>query len=138
MKIRDLAQRAVAYGIPTRIVDGNDVLAVFEATRVLVEKARAGGGPQMLEVKTFRMKGHAEHDDAGYVPAEQFDLWRARDPIDRFERHLIAAGLATPEQLEELTRGIQVAVDADADEALAAPLPPPDRALEGVYEDDAR
>ena len=135
MKIKDLAQRAAAYGVPARIVDGNDVLAVYEATRSLVARARAGQGPQLLEVKTFRMKGHAEHDDAGYVPKELFERWRARDPIDRFERHLIEERLATAAELAEVSGAVQRSVDADADEALASPLPPPERALEGVYED---
>jgi TPP-dependent pyruvate/acetoin dehydrogenase alpha subunit len=94
MKIKDLALRAAAYGIPCQIVDGNDVLAVYEATRSACAKARAGGGTQMIEVKTFRMKGHAEHDDAGYVPKELFEEWRKRDPIGRFEKHLLGSGLA--------------------------------------------
>ncbi len=133
MKIKDLAQRAAAYGIPARIVDGNDVLAVYEATRAMVEAARAGGGPQMLEVKTFRMKGHAEHDDAGYVPKELFEEWRKKDPIERFERHLLSGGLATQEELEAITATVQAELDLEVDFALASPLPPPERALEGVY-----
>ena len=134
MKIRDLAQRAAAYGIPARIVDGNDVLAVYEATRRAVAAARGGAGPQMIEVKTFRMKGHAEHDDAGYVPRELLEAWRARDPIERFERHLTATGLATAAELEAATAEIQRALDVEVDAALAAPMPPPERAAEGVYE----
>lgn len=132
MKIKDLAQRASAYGIPARIVDGNDVLAVFEATRSMVEAARAGAGPQMLEVKTFRMKGHAEHDDAGYVPKELFEEWRKKDPIDRFERHLLGA-LATSAELEAITARLNSELDAEVDYALASPMPPRERALEGVY-----
>lgn len=134
MKIRDLAQRAAAYGIPARIVDGNDVLAVHAATRRAAAAARAGAGPQMLEVKTFRMKGHAEHDDASYVPPELFEEWRARDPILRFERHLLAAGTATRAELDDLAARVDADLDADLEAALAAPMPPPERALEGVYE----
>jgi len=137
MKIRDLAQRAAAYGIPARIVDGNDVLAVYEATRKAVAAARGGGGPQMIEVKTFRMKGHAEHDDAGYVPRELVEKWRAKDPIERFERHLLATRLATAAELEAATARIQRDLDAEVDAALAAPMPPPERAAEGVYEEGA-
>ncbi len=135
MKIKDLAQRAVAYGIPARIVDGNDVLAVYEATRQAVSEARAGGGPRMLEVKTFRMKGHAEHDDAGYVPPELFERWRARDPIARFERHLADEGLATRAELDAILADVDRRLDEDVDFALASPWPPPERALEGVYEE---
>jgi TPP-dependent pyruvate/acetoin dehydrogenase alpha subunit len=135
MKIKDLAQRAAAYGIPARIVDGNDVLAVHEATRQAAAEARAGGGPRLLEVKTFRMKGHAEHDDAGYVPKELFEEWRAKDPIDRFQRHLLGEKLATREELEAVVAELDRQLDADVDFALASPFPPPERALEGVYEE---
>ncbi len=136
MKIKDLAQRAVAYGIPTRIVDGNDVLAVYEATRRAVAEARGGGGPRMLEVKTFRMKGHAEHDDAGYVPREQLESWREQDPIERFEHHLLADGLAQRGELEAILTAIDSRLDEDVEFALASPFPPPERALEGVYAED--
>ncbi len=135
MKIHDLAARASAYGIPAAIVDGNDVLAVFEATRAAAERARRGGGPQMLEAKTFRMKGHAEHDDAGYVPKELVEQWRAKDPIDRFERHLLSKGLAGQDELDAIVAGIQRRLDEDVDFALASPPPPPERAEEGVYEE---
>lgn len=135
MKIKDLAMRAAAYGIPAKIVDGNDVLAVYEATLAAVAKARAGGGPQMIEAKTFRMKGHSEHDDAGYVPKELFELWKAKDPIVRFERHLLAEGLATAEELAAMAAEIQTRVDADADFALASPFPAPESAEGGVYEE---
>src|SRR5262245_55869545 len=83
MRVKDIVVRAAAYGIPGEIVDGNDVLAVYEVTRRAVERARAGGGPMLIEAKTFRMKGHAEHDDAGYVPRPVFEEWKKRDPIDR-------------------------------------------------------
>lgn len=135
MKIRDLAQRAVAYGIPARIVDGNDVLAVYEATRRAVAAARDGGGPRMIEVKTFRMKGHAEHDDAGYVPDELRESWRKRDPIERFERHLLDHELARREELDGILAEIDSRLDDDVEFALASPFPPPERALEGVYEE---
>ncbi len=135
MKIRDLAQRAAAYGIPARIVDGNDVLAVYEATRTAVEAARRGAGAQMIEVKTFRMKGHAEHDDASYVPPELFAEWREKDPIARFESHLLESGLAGREELEAIVSELDRELDADVDFALASPLPPAERALEGVYEE---
>ncbi len=138
MKIKDLAQRAAAYGVPARIADGNDVLAVYEAARAMIEAARAGGGPQLLEVKTFRMKGHAEHDDASYVPKELFAQWQAKDPIDRFERHLLANGLATAEELEAIGGRIQSELDAEVDFALASPMPPPERAHEGVYAEGGR
>jgi len=136
MKIRDLAQRAVAYGIPCRIVDGNDVLAVYEAMRQTLAEARGGGGARMLEVKTFRMKGHAEHDDAGYVPKEIFAEWKAKDPIDRYQRYLLKQELASREELEAIVAELDRELDADVDFALSSPFPPPERAAEGVYEED--
>ncbi len=137
MKIRDLAQRAAAYGIPARIVDGNDVLAVYEATREALAAARRGDGPRMIEVKTFRMKGHAEHDDAGYVPRELLDAWREKDPLLRFERHLLETGLASREELDAIVAEVDRQLDADVDFALASPFPPPERAREGVYAGEA-
>jgi len=138
MKIKDLAQRASAYGIPARIADGNDVLGVYEAARTMIAAARAGGGPQLLEVKTFRMKGHAEHDDASYVPQELVEQWKAKDPIERFERHLLAGDLATQDELDAITATIHADLDAEVDFALASPMPPPERAREGVYAEGGR
>ncbi len=133
MRIKNIAIRAAAYGIPGEIVDGNDVLAVYETTKRAVERARSGGGPTLIEAKTFRMKGHAEHDDAGYVPREQLEEWRAKDPIDRFERHLLGTGLATEEELRAIVARIDAQLNEEVDFALASPMPPPERALEGVY-----
>ncbi len=135
MKIRDLAQRAAAYGIPAKIVDGNDVLAVYEVTRRAVEIARNGGGPRLIEMKTFRMKGHAEHDDASYVPRELLEEWKAKDPIGRLERHLLGESLARQEELDAIVAELDTQLDADVDFALDSPFPPPERAAEGVYEE---
>jgi TPP-dependent pyruvate/acetoin dehydrogenase alpha subunit len=134
MKIKDIALRASAYGIPGEVVDGNDVLAVYETTRRAVERARRGGGPTLIEAKTFRMKGHAEHDDAKYVPPELVEEWRKKDPIERFERHLLAAGTAGPEELAAIVAALDAELDREVEFALDSPFPPPERALEGVYE----
>ncbi len=133
MRVKDIATRAAAYGIPGEIVDGNDVLAVYEATRRALDRARAGQGPTLIESKTFRMKGHAEHDDAGYVPKELFEEWRQKDPIERFERHLVRQGFAGEEDFAAIARSIDESLGAEVDFALASPPPPPERALEGVY-----
>ena len=135
MRVKDIAIRAAAYGIPGVVVDGNDVLAVYEATKRAVERARAGGGPTLLEAKTFRMKGHAEHDDAGYVPKEMFEEWKQKDPIERFERHLLRHGLATEDDLKAIVAKIDAELIPEVDFALASPMPPPERAFEGVYEE---
>lgn len=133
MRIKNIVARAAAYGIPGEIVDGNDVLAVYEVTRRAVERARGGGGPTLIEAKTFRMKGHAEHDDAGYVPRQVVEEWKSKDPIERFERHLLAGGLASEEELRRIAAEIDALLDTEVDNALASPLPPPERAFEGVY-----
>ncbi len=80
--IRDLANRAAAYGITSAIADGNDVLAVYQAAKSAVDQCRAGRGPMLIEVKTMRMKGHAQHDPAEYVPKEMLEFWKTQDPIE--------------------------------------------------------
>jgi pyruvate dehydrogenase E1 component alpha subunit/2-oxoisovalerate dehydrogenase E1 component alpha subunit len=137
MKIQNIATRAASYGIPGEIVDGNDVLAVYETTRRAVERARSGGGPSLIEAKTFRMKGHAEHDDAGYVPKQQFDEWRQRDPLDRFERHLVGRGLASAEELQAIAAELDARLNEEVDFAMASPMPPAERAFAGVYAEGA-
>lgn len=132
MRVKNIVTRAAAYGIPGEMVDGNDVLAVYEATKRAVERARSGGGPTLIEAKTFRMRGHAEHDDAGYVPKEMFEDWKKKDPIERFERHLLG-GLATEDDLKKIVAGIDEELNREVDAALASPLPPAERAFEGVY-----
>jgi TPP-dependent pyruvate/acetoin dehydrogenase alpha subunit len=136
MCIKDIAIRAAGYGLPAEIVDGNDVLAVHGATKRAIERARGGAGPSLIEAKTFRMKGHAEHDDAGYVPRELVEEWKKKDPIDRFERHLLGSGdqgLATREELDAITSALDAMLNEEVDRALASPLPPPERAFLGVY-----
>ncbi|HYU36120.1 MAG TPA: thiamine pyrophosphate-dependent dehydrogenase E1 component subunit alpha [Thermoanaerobaculia bacterium] len=133
MRIKDIVVRAASYGIAGEMVDGNDVLAVYEATRRAVERARGGGGPTLVEAKTFRMKGHAEHDDAGYVPPEHFEEWKRKDPIERFERYLLTNGLAGEDELRQTAAEIDEELSREVDLALASPLPPPERAFEGVY-----
>jgi pyruvate dehydrogenase E1 component alpha subunit/2-oxoisovalerate dehydrogenase E1 component alpha subunit len=130
---RSLADRAVGYGIPAETIDGNDVEAVYEASRRAVERARAGGGPTLLEAKTYRMKGHAEHDGQGYVPKEELEDWSHRDPIDLYARALVATAVATPEMLAEIDGRISEQIDQDVAHALASPAPIPENALTGVY-----
>ena len=128
-----LADRAAAYGIPGETVDGNDVVAVYRAAREAVERAREGGGPTLLEAKTYRMKGHAEHDGQTYVPREELEDWRRRDPIERYAERLIGAGDATAATLESIDRRISEELDADVEYAVRCPSPQPGNPLEGVY-----
>jgi len=114
-------------------VDGNDVLAVYEACRRAVDRARRGEGPTLVEAKTYRMKGHAEHDNQEYVPKQELEAWIRRDPIEAFARALLESGLATRQDLAAIDREASVLVERDADLADKSPFPAPERALEGVY-----
>ncbi len=113
MRVENLVERAKAYGMPTEIVDGNDVLAVYEVSRQAVERARQGNGPTLIEAKTFRMKGHAAHDNQSYVPKELLEEWRKKDPIDRFERHLLETQTATQAELDEVNSKVEASLEAD-------------------------
>jgi len=133
-RIADLAQRAAGYGISSAIVDGNDVVAVYETTRNAREICLKGEGPFLMECKTFRVKGHAEHDDPSkYVPREIFNEWRKRDPIDLYIRLLTENGNLKPGQLEEMEREIQTILERDKKEALDAPLPKAEDTARGVF-----
>src|SRR5919202_1945325 len=102
--VKDLAEKAAGYGIPGHIVDGNDIIACFEITKEAADYARGGGGAVLIEAKTYRRKGHAEHDDQRYVPAEEIEWWeKNNDPIDRYERYLTEQGVAERAKLEEIT-----------------------------------
>lgn len=131
--IQDIADRAEGYGFPGVVVDGNDVLAVYEVTRQAVERARRGDGPTLIECKTMRMKGHAAHDDARYVPDELLEEWEKKDPIRRYEEVLRDQGLLRP----EVQRALEERVTADLEDAqafaLESPLPDPDDLEKGVY-----
>jgi TPP-dependent pyruvate/acetoin dehydrogenase alpha subunit len=131
--VRDLAERAKAYGMPSAIVDGNDVLAVVEATRSAAERARQGGGPTFIEAKTMRMKGHAEHDDARYVPKEILEGWRSKDPILRYENLLVARKLLTAAQKSSIESRIEEEIREDLEFAEASPFPPPEDAARPVW-----
>jgi pyruvate dehydrogenase E1 component alpha subunit/2-oxoisovalerate dehydrogenase E1 component alpha subunit len=138
MAIENIADRAIGYGIFGETVDGNDIHAVYAATRRAVERARQGLGPTLLEVKTFRMRGHAEHDDARYVPRELVEQWRQRDPIDRLVRFLKETNLATDDQLAALDARITAEVERDVRFAEESPMPDPAVALQDVYHEGPR
>ena len=135
-RVKDLAERAIAYGIPSVIVDGTDPCQVYDATHEACERAWRGEGPTMIEAKMMRMKGHAIHDAAQYVPAKLFEYWRERDPIARFEKYLVneKKWLSAAEN-EKLIEGVERELEADRDSAVASPMPDPatDKTHQGVY-----
>ena len=125
----DPVERAAAYGFVGVTVDGNDVESVFEATRAARERALDGGGPTLIEAVTMRMHGHAAHDDMKYVPKEQVEEWRKRDPIERQEERLRSLGV----DVDAVRASVKAEIEAATDEALAAPMPDPAGAVGGVF-----
>lgn len=133
-RLKDLADRAIGYGIPHAVVDGNDVLAVYEATRRAREICLRGEGPFLMECKTFRVKGHAEHDDPSkYVPAGVLEEWRKKDPVDQYLKYLRENNLLSAEELAAMDQKIEAVLEADRKEALESPFPPAEDVSRGVY-----
>jgi TPP-dependent pyruvate/acetoin dehydrogenase alpha subunit len=132
--VENLADKAAGYNIPGYIVDGNDVVECYEVTKEAVEFARAGGGAVLIEAKTYRRRGHAEHDDQRYLPAGELDFWEKRDPVDRFARHLVARKLATQERLDEIAADVRREVDEDSAWAESSPMPDAERAAYNVFD----
>ncbi|HEY5907042.1 MAG TPA: thiamine pyrophosphate-dependent dehydrogenase E1 component subunit alpha [Vicinamibacteria bacterium] len=127
--------RAKAYGCTGAEVDGNDVLAVYEVTRQAVARARAGGGPTLIEADTMRMKGHAEHDDMKYVPREQVEAWARRDPLMRYEAHLLGPGHVSRAELDTLVARLEQHLNDELALAEASPLPAHGSGFSDVYAD---
>jgi TPP-dependent pyruvate/acetoin dehydrogenase alpha subunit len=134
--VERLAAKAKAYGVPAETVDGNDVLAVYGATRRAVARARSGEGVTLIEVVTYRRKGHAEHDDQRYQPREELDRWARNDPIDRYVARLKEEGWAEARELEPIDARVAAELDAAVAQADGEPPPRPDSALGGVYASD--
>jgi len=132
---RDLARRADPYGIPGLIVDGQDVEAVFAATRQAVDEARLGHGPSLLEMKTYRYRGHSRSDPARYRPAGELEAWKSRDPIELLGTRLRASDELTSEETVQIRAEIQESIDAAADRAAAAPFPTLEETGRYVYAD---
>jgi len=133
-RVEDLAERAIAYGIPGVIVDGTDACQVYDAAHEACERARRGEGPTLIEAKMMRMKGHAIHDAAEYVPKPLFEYWKKRDPITRFENYLVnLKKWLTPAEHEKLLAGVDAQLEADREFAVASPMPTPESAVGGTY-----
>jgi pyruvate dehydrogenase E1 component alpha subunit/2-oxoisovalerate dehydrogenase E1 component alpha subunit len=132
--VENLADKAAGYGIPGHIVDGNDIIACYEVTKRAAEYARGGGGAVLIEAKTYRRKGHAEHDDQRYIAPEELAMWEKRDPVDRFMRHLLTQGIATQSELDEIVAGVNREIDEDVAWAEESPMPEAEKAAYGVYD----
>lgn len=133
MAIKDVAERALAYAIPSEIVDGNDVVAVYSAAKRAYERARAGEGPTFIECKTMRMHGHSEHDAAKYVPRELIEEWKKRDPVLNMEKYLLSNKFATEKELKDIDERTKKEIDEAEEFAVNSPYPEGKEAIEGVY-----
>ena len=131
--IADLARRADGYGFPGVIVDGNDAIAVYEATQEAHRRALAGEGPTLIEAKTYRLRGHYEGDPQIYRKPGELETWQARDPVPAFRVRLLAAGLFDEEKLAEIEASVQAELDEAVAFAAAAPIPVAEEALQGIY-----
>jgi TPP-dependent pyruvate/acetoin dehydrogenase alpha subunit len=133
-RVKDLAERAIAYGIPGVIVDGTDACQVYDAAHEAVERAHQGQGPTLIEAKMMRMKGHAIHDAADYVPKPMFEYWKKRDPITRLENYLVnAKKWLSPTENRELITAVDREIEAEREIAVSSPMPKPESAQGGVY-----
>ena len=130
---KNVAERASAYGIPGVTIDGNDVLAVFQTTKEAVIRARRGGGPTLIECKTYRHKGHSRFDPATYRPKEEVEEWLSKDPITRLKRQLLQEGTISNADLAEIEKEVTENVEAAAQSAKKSAFPLPRTALEDVY-----
>jgi 2-oxoisovalerate dehydrogenase E1 component len=133
--IADIADRARGYGIPGRVVDGMDVVAVLDSATEAVGRARAGEGPTLLEYKTYRYPGHSRGDPGNYRDKQELDAWRRRDPLDRCRALMADRFGAGAEALDEIDRQCQATVEAAVRFAVGSPEPGPAAALEHVYAD---
>jgi pyruvate dehydrogenase E1 component alpha subunit len=133
MAIENVADRAVAYGLSGVVVDGNDVLAVYDVARKAVERARKGEGPTLIECKTYRQKGHSRIDPARYRPKEEVEAWLAKDPIKRFKERLLQAKILDETEIQRIEKEVSDKIEDAAKFAMESPFPSPEEALEDVY-----
>jgi TPP-dependent pyruvate/acetoin dehydrogenase alpha subunit len=136
MAITRIDERAAAYGIPHELVDGNDILAVYDVAKTMVDRARDGQGAQLIGVDTMRMQGHAQHDDARYVPKDVLDQWLVKDPIARYRKTLVERGAATDKDLDDIDKMTKDYAANEADLAVDEPMPDPATVARGVYAGD--
>jgi TPP-dependent pyruvate/acetoin dehydrogenase alpha subunit len=135
---KQFVDKAIGYGIAGDKADGNDVLATYEVTKRAVDRARAGGGVTLIELMTYRRKGHAEHDNQSYVPSGEIERWAAEnDPLDRYARVLSAEGVP-PDEIAAVDARVTEEIDRATEEAEKSPMPEPLDALEGIYADPPR
>src|SRR5246500_2707737 len=133
-RVKDLAERAIAYGIPGVIIDGTDACQIYDAAHEACERARRGEGPTLIEAKMMRMKGHAIHDAAEYVPKPLFEYWKKRDCIARLEDYLLnRKKWLTRQEDQKLIADVERQLEEDREFAVSSPMPTPESAAGGTY-----
>ncbi len=135
-RVADMAEKASAYRMPSEVVDGMDVLKVYEAAKRAVQRARTGGGPTLLELKTYRYRGHHEGDvkrGATYRSEEEMKAWEARDPIVLLRDHLLKSKAATEQELNRIQQEAEARIEEAAKFAVESPAPSPDEATDYVF-----
>ena len=133
MAIDDVAERAHGYGFDGVAINGNDVLAVYQATQGALARARGGGGPTLIECKTYRWHGHSEHDKAFYRSDEELAMWKSRDPIPTFTTYLRTRHLLDDAKQQEIELKVKTTIDEAVEFAMTAPDPVPEDALTDLY-----
>ena len=133
MLVENIADRAIAYGIPGVAVDGNNVLTVYEAAQKAVERARKGEGPTLIECKTYRHKGHSRIDPAKYRPKEEVEEWLSKDPIKRFKQKLLQTKVLLEAEIQQIEERVSAEIEEAVKFAIESPHPSPEEALEDVY-----
>ena len=133
MAIEDVADRAESYGFDGVAINGNDVLAVYQAMKGAIRRARAGEGPTLVECKTYRWHGHSEHDKAFYRTDEELAIWKSRDPIPTFTTYLETMGVLTAEKLKDIEQRIKTVIDDAVEFAEGSPDPEPADAASDLY-----
>jgi pyruvate dehydrogenase E1 component alpha subunit len=131
--VEDLASKAEVHGVATRTIDGNDIEGVRTAVSEAVERARSGGGPSAIETITMRMRGHAVHDGAEYVPQNLLAEWEERDPLVVFRRRLIERGDASSKELDMIDAECRAIIDGVVAEVQGWPMPDPSTLADGLY-----
>jgi TPP-dependent pyruvate/acetoin dehydrogenase alpha subunit len=133
MAIDDVADRAESYGFDGVAINGNDVLAVYQATQGALARARGGDGPTLIECKTYRWHGHSEHDKAFYRTDEELAMWKSRDPIPTFTTYLRARHVLDDTKLKEIDARVATTIDAAVEFAMNAPEPEAQEAVTDLY-----
>jgi acetoin:2,6-dichlorophenolindophenol oxidoreductase subunit alpha len=132
-KVEDIADRAVGYGMPGLVVDGNDVVAVYEAVQEAVDRARAGEGPTLVECKTYRWRAHFEGEVDTYRPPEEVEAWLKREPIAPYRKLLVEQGVLSEAEAQAIDQDVVRELEEAIEFARTSPLPEPETALEGLW-----